>query len=457
VSEDPEVTSTQVARVKSDLTGPLEARTAVAVGGSAVNSGRRDVRFLVLAAAVCLEAVGVGVLFPLLASIQREDHLATYGLGLMSGASFFAGLVAQLGVGPFLDGSRARRVLLGGLALGAVSQAWFASVTSLWSLVGARACGGIAFGIILPAALRQAGYGQEGPDRGRRLGAISASMMAGITVGPLLGSVLYSTGGIHLPFIAVAVLLGVVFVLAVVLIPGSQGADDVTEPLVSTGNRSRRTSFYVLVSVVCLGAASQLPNGLYDALWSRLMTDRGAGALLIGLSLTLYGAPFIVLAPIGGRLAEKRGPLLAGAVGLMIADVFMASYGFVPSPVVITLLGVGEACVQSVAVPAGYAYVARVFPQERAATGQGLFGGAGTAAAGLSAVLGASLYAQVGPGAVFAGGAAASAALAAVALGVGRSPRNRRPWLAHSASEVAPAGFRRESSAQGSNTPQPGR
>ncbi len=425
MSEDPEVASEEVARGSADSPGPCGAQPSADLSGSASHLGRRDVRFLVLAAAVCLEAVGVGVLFPLLASIQQKDHLATYGLGLMSGASFFAGLVAQLGVGPFLDGSRARRVLLGGLALGAISQVWFASVTSLWLLVGARAGGGVAFGIILPAALRQAGYGREGPERGRRLGAISASMMAGITVGPLLGSLLFRAGGIRMPFLTVGALLGVVFVAAAVVIP----ADEVREEASRTGGSARgvslRTSLYVLVSVVSLGAASQLPNGLYDALWSRLMTDRGAGALLIGLSLTLYGAPFIVLAPIGGRLAERRGPLLAGAVGLMMADLFMASYGFVPSPVVITLLGVGEACVQSVAVPAGYAFVASAFPEERAATGQGLFGGAGTAAAGLSAVLGASLYAPLGAGVVFAGGAAVSVALAALALGVGLDRRAR--------------------------------
>lgn len=403
-----------------------EAISAVDAPGSPGDMGRRDIRFLVLAAAVCLEAVGVGVLFPLLARIQRDDHLATYGLGLMSGASFFAGLVAQLAAGPFLDGSRARRVLLGGLALGSISQVWFASVTSLWALVGARAAGGVAFGIILPAALRQAGYAGEGAQRGRRMGTISASMMAGITVGPLLGSLLYQAGGIRTPFLTVAGLLGLVFVTAFVAIPADRVPADASKAGVPTGGALPLTSLYVLVSVVALGAASQLPNGLYDALWSRLMTDRGAGTLLIGLSLTLYGAPFIVLAPLGGRLAEKRGPLLAGAVGLMAADVFMASYGFVPSPLVITLLGVGEACIQSIAVPAGYAFVARTFPQERAATGQGLFGGAGTAAAGLSAVIGAPLYASVGPGAVFAGGAAASAALAAVALGVGLG-RSDRP------------------------------
>ena len=149
------------------------------------------------------------------------------------------------------------------------------------------------------------------------------------------------------------------------------------------------------------------------------MTDRGAGALLIGLSLSLYGAPFIVLAPLGGRLAERRGPLLAAGLSLIAADAFMSSYGFVPSPVVIVLLGVGEACVQSVAIPAGYAFVAQAFPPERSATGQGWFGSAGTAAAGLAALVGAPLYALAGPGSVFAGGAALSATLAAVSLGVG--------------------------------------
>jgi predicted MFS family arabinose efflux permease len=103
----------------------------------------------------------------------------------------------------------------------------------------------------------------------------------------------------------------------------------------------------------------------------------------------------------------------------------MASYGFVPSPVVITVLGVIEACAQSVAVPGGYAAVAAVFPDQWSATGQGWFSGAGTAAAGTAAVLGAPAYAAFGAGAVFASGAAISVLCVVLSarLGVHRPAR----------------------------------
>ncbi|MHB8506273.1 MAG: MFS transporter, partial [Acidimicrobiales bacterium] len=130
----------------------------------------------------------------------------------------------------------------------------------------------------------------------------------------------------------------------------------------------------------------------------------------------IFGVPFILLAPLGGRLAERRGPLIAGAIGLVLSDGFMAAYGFVRSPHLILALGVGEACVAAVATPAGFAAVNRVFPEQRIATGQGIFGGSGTIAAGASAMIGAPVYAALGAGAAFAGGASASALLVVVAV-----------------------------------------
>ncbi|HET6963197.1 MAG TPA: MFS transporter, partial [Acidimicrobiales bacterium] len=168
--------------------------------------------------------------------------------------------------------------------------------------------------------------------------------------------------------------------------------------------------------------ASQLPTGLYDALWSRLMTDRGAGTGLIGLSLALFGLPFMLLAPFGGRLAARRSPLPWAAAGLAVSSVFLASYGLVGSPVLILVLGLFEACAQAVVVPGGYAAVAAVFPDRWAATGQGWFSGAGTAAAGLASVVGAPLYGAYGPAAVFVSGAALCGACTLAALGAWRRP-----------------------------------
>jgi MFS family permease len=374
-----------------------------------------DRAFVLLCAAIFLGACGIGVLFPLLARIQSIHHLPTYALGLMSGANFFAALAAQVGSGRLLDGRRARGLLLASILVAAGALVWFAHGADLAQLVAARALEGAGFGIVVPASLREAALGVAGDRRGRRLGLLSSAMMAGITVGPLLGSLLAAVGGVALPFETIAGLLVAVFVAFLfnprVEIPAAESASG---PAPRRPLRRRP-----VLAVLLLGVASQLPSGLYDSLWSRLLTDRGASGLFIGLSLSLFGVPFVLLAPFGGRLAERRGPLLAAAVALVVSDGFMASYGFVPSPVVIAVLGVAEACAQAVAVPGGYAAAARAFPEDRAATGQGWFSGAGTAAAGFAAVLGAPAYGAFGSGAVFAGGAVISALVVLCGLRIG--------------------------------------
>jgi MFS family permease len=377
--------------------------------------------FRLLCVAVALEAGGAGILFPLLARIQAAHHLPTYGLGLMSGAYFFAALAAQLGVGRFLDGRRARPLLLAGLLLGAAALVWFGLGTQLWQLVASRCLGGFGFGIVGPAALRAGTFGIAPEDRGARLGRLSSAQMTGIVLGPLAGSVLASVGGLSFPFLVLAAaLLAVLAALACTRVAPAAGA---TRSEVREGARGRQrlgVARRPLLALLLLAVGAQLANGLYDSLWSRLLTDKGAGSLLIGLSLTAFGIPFILLAPFGGRLAGRRGPMLVSGVGLLAAACFLASYGFVASPHVIVILGIGEAVFQAVAVPGGYAAVASLFPEDRVATGQGLFGAAGTAAAGVAAVIGAPIYARYGAATVFGAGAAISAVFVFAAMVMGR-------------------------------------
>lgn len=394
--------------------------------------------FPVLCVAVVLEAVGVGMLYPLLARIQDAHHLPTYGLGLMSGSNFFAALIGQVGIGRFVDGRRAGPVVVGGMALGVASLAWFGLASSLWAFSAARALGGVSYGVMMPAALRAGTVGVAEERRGPRLGRLSSAQMAGIVFGPLAGTGLAAAGGLRAPFLVLAVATAGVLVVLVALpstrAPARPTLDVTLAPggppggVNLAGARPRPTSRPV-VAVLLLAVSSQLPTGLYDSLWSRLLTDRGADPLLIGLSLTLFGIPFVALAPLGGRLAGRGDPLVWAAGGLCVSAGFMASYGFVPSPILITVLGTFEACAQAVVVPAGYAATARVFPDRWAATGQGWFSGAGTAAAGTAALGGAPVYAGFGSGAVFAGGAGLSVAFAVGSALVAAGGRGgRRGW-----------------------------
>lgn len=379
--------------------------------------------FALLAASVFVQANGIGVLFPLLARIQAVDHLATWSLGIMSGASFLATLAAQVGVARLLDGRRARPVLLGGLVLAAGGPLWFSLSHTLWALTAARGVGGAAYAVVMPAALRAGAVGVAPERRGHRLGLLSSAQMAGIVTGPLVGVALYAVGGVALPFQAISAASALILV-AVVAVRGA-GAVAVTAvdadgaAPISPAGRPRVISPAV-VAVLLLAVAAQLPSGLYDALWSRLLTDRGAGTALIGLSLALFGLPFVALAPLGGRLAGRRSPLPWAAGGIGVSALFLGSYGLVASPAVIILLGVFEACAQAVAVPGGYAAVAAVFPERWAATGQGWYSGAGTAAAGLASVAGAPLYGAYGPPLVFVSGAVVCVLATLAALGVWR-------------------------------------
>jgi predicted MFS family arabinose efflux permease len=251
----------------------------------------------------------------------------------------------------------------------------------------------------------------------------------------LAGSVLASVGGLSCPFYVLAVALGLALV-ALLAVPQPRAepdssarrrAADALDRAALVRRRSLPLASRPVVALLLLAVGAQLANGLYDALWSRLLTDRGAGTLLIGLSLTLYGIPFILAAPFGGRVAGRRGPLMVSGAGLLVAAGFLASYGFVTVPVVILVLGVMEAFAQALAVPGGLAAVANVFPDHQAATGQGWFAAAGTAAAGTAAMIGAPIYAAFGPGAVFGGGAVISAAFVIGAMVVGRGRMGGRP------------------------------
>lgn len=398
------------------------------------NEKRRASRtlFPLLCLTVALEASGAAAIFPLLAAIQSAHDLPTYSLGLMAGGFYVAALFTQLFGGRLLDSRNARPVLLAGIGFGAAAFLWFGLASDLWQLVAARAFEGLCFGIVIPASLKAAGAGVDPERRGTRIGRITAANSVGLVVGPLAGTLLSSLGGLSLPFIVIAAAMAATLV-AILAVP-----DPARETTGDTGTAAAGTAasakaspaaalplvanppLAAIVALVLLAAGAQLAFGLYDALWSRLLTDRGASSFLIGLSLSLFGIPIILFSSAGGRFAARRGPLLVTAIALVVSSFFMASYGLLTGPIVIVAVSTFEAFVQAVASPGAAAAVAEVYPQERAATGQALFGAAGTSAAGVAGLVAAPLYAGLGPAFVFCSAAGVTIVFVVAAVLVGR-------------------------------------
>ena len=358
-------------------------------------------------------AAGNGVVFPLLADLQDAHDLPTYGLGIISGVSFIASLLGMLVFSGQADRGRAKLLMVGGLALSVVSMVLFALSNELWQFTFARAMSGLAFGCFAPAS-RSIVARLDADNVGRNLGRLASTELGGFITGPVIGATFASAFNLDAPFWALAVVVAIVLA-AVARRPIPSDVGGAPREGTSSGIALDLLRYREVVVATLLALALILPVGIYDSLWSRYLQDRGASTLFIGITLTMYGVPFIALASRGGRLADRVGPFRAAFVCLVLVAPLIALYGVITIPIVIVSVALVEAIVQAVAVPASQAAMAIACPPQRLAAGQGLSGAAGQAGAGVVALLAAPVYESAGPGFLFAAAAVATLALGGVA------------------------------------------
>ena len=360
-----------------------------------------------------VQAASVGMVFALLHEVQEENDLSTASIGLISGVGLFAAVVGQVGLAPLADRGRGREVMVGAMVVGALGALGFAFGSDLWHLVVARAVSGVALGAFDPAA--QALVTTRDPDRaGELLGRLIGVRTAGFLIGPGLGAVVVEFSNSDAPFVISGLLL-------LALTPGMASiAPTNAMPVPEHGPTRRLTllSRRPVLAATVLTAALTLPVGLYDAIWAILMDDRGASTLFTGLTLSLYGIPFIALAPLGGRLADRHGPLrtiplaMAGVVGLTVV------YGLVERPGLLVSLALFEATFNAMAMPAAQKAMADATAEHERALGFGVAAAAGQIAAGIAALIAAPVYDQQGQFVVFAVIAAGVAVVGALGLGL---------------------------------------
>jgi MFS family permease len=378
---------------------------------------RRPHLGLLLVATVVLGA-SAGVVFPLLPELQKAYGLPTWSLGVMSAATFFTNVVSQLVLGSQADRGRARLMVFLSLGVAGLGLLWFAIGTELWQFVGARALSGVAIGGFSPAA--RAIVAATEPDRlGHRLGQLAGAELSGFIAGPMLGVALVDPFSLKTPFWAIAVIVAVTLIaLATQPFPTGIRADAAFRRTTALDLLKSRQ----VVVAVLLAIGLFLPVGVYDSLWSRYLQDRGASVLYTGLSLSAYGVPFVAFAALGGRLADRFGPVRSSVAAMVFIVPIVALYGVLPTPGLVVGVAMLEAVAQAVAVPASQAAMVRACPPDRVGTGQGLAGAAGQLAAGFTALVAAPVYSRFGSEAVFGGAALVIGVIAivAVALNGGR-------------------------------------
>ncbi|HWE69288.1 MAG TPA: MFS transporter [Acidimicrobiales bacterium] len=341
-----------------------------------------------LSRAVFLQWFGASAIIPMLPEYIRHRGGSDSLAGLVMAAFFAAGVLFQYPAGRIADRVGRRPVLLAGLAVYAAASFGFLVPVGPAFDIGLRALQGIGAGAAEVAALAMVSAAVDPDRRGKAFASIYGGQVAGMAVGPLIGSIL----GVNLMwmvFVAagVASLAACVPALSIVEVrpdtAGLHGFDPPPSPI-----RLSPALIGSLLSSVVLG----LTFGVYEICWTLLLKLRGASGWEIGLSWTLFAVPFVLMTRPSGWLTDhlNRKYLVMG--GLTLSVVMCGLYPFLHSVPLLVGLGAAEAIGTAIVLPAVQSLLAQTSEPSQFGRVQGMFSTSQIAAAAVAAAVAGALF-----------------------------------------------------------------
>jgi len=344
---------------------------------------------VVIFAAIGLDAVGIGLIFPILprliAEVTHAGNVAPY-IGIMTALYAVMQFIFAPVLGALSDRLGRRPVLLISLAGAAINYLVMAFAPRLWMLLIGRAIAGLTSANISVATAYITDISPE-ETRAGRFGLFNAMFGIGFIVGPVLGGVL-GDYWLRLPFIAAAVLNAGNLLLALFILPESRVPSRERVDLAALNPlRPLRWVFSMkrLIPVTTVFFILSATGEVYGTCWALWGNDvfRWNG-LWIGLSLGAFGVcQALAQALLPGpavKLLGERGTILTGIAGACAALVVLAfaTRGWVVFAImpVFVLGGIGTPALQSLAT--------RLVDESR----QGQFQGVLASAVSLASIVG---------------------------------------------------------------------
>lgn len=277
---------------------------------------------IVILAAVMLDAVGIGLIFPILPDLLRDvahqsdvSMLIGIMLALYSAMQFLFSPV----LGVLSDRYGRRPVLLVSLAGAAIDYLIMAFAPHLWMLVIGRAIAGVTSANMAVATAYITDISDESV-RAKRFGYFHAMFGIGFIIGPVLGGFLGDIW-VRAPFIVAAVLNAANFALALFVLPESRTGRRETRFEFASLNPFRplgwALTFSALLPLMAIFVIMNFVGTMYGTVWALFGKDMFEwNGLMIGLSLGAFGlfhagAQAALTGPAATRLGEK-GAMLAG-------------------------------------------------------------------------------------------------------------------------------------------------
>jgi MFS transporter, DHA1 family, tetracycline resistance protein len=285
---------------------------------------------------VTLDAIGIGLMFPVLPDLIRElTGLGYQDAALWGGALSTVFAVMQFLCGPALgalsDRHGRRPVLLVSLAVMGANYLVMALTPSIWILLVARALTGIAAATQSTATAFIADITPP-EKRGAAFGLIGAAFGVGFVAGPLIGGFLAGIDT-RAPFWAAAALAFANLALGWAILPEShpaekRGKQSTMNPFTAL---SRATSLPGIRRTLVTFLILSIAMGVYPAVWAFYgHAQFGWSTGMVSVSLALYGICFAIgQALLVGPLIRRFGEHRAATLGLIVDLCTLTALGFV--------------------------------------------------------------------------------------------------------------------------------
>ena len=288
----------------------------------------------VIFAAIGLDAVGIGLIFPILPRLLEEvthtPHIAPY-IGVMTALYAAMQFIFAPALGALSDNLGRRPVLLISLAGAAINYVIMAFAPQLWMLLLGRAIAGLTSANIAVATAFITDISPEDM-RARRFGLFNAVFGIGFIIGPVLGGLL-GDHWLRLPFIAAAVLNACNLLLAFYVLPESHTPARQKIDLAALNPfRPLRWVFSMngLLPIVLVYFILSGTGEAYGTCWALWGFDTFQwNGLWIGLSLGTFGVcQTLVQALLPGPATKLLGERWAVVVGIACACIALVVMAF---------------------------------------------------------------------------------------------------------------------------------
>jgi MFS transporter, DHA1 family, multidrug resistance protein len=330
---------------------------------------QRDPAFWLLVGQLIM-FTGVAAVFPIAPLYVAHRGGNSVAVAIFIAGPLVANTLVQVPAGRLCDRWGRKPFLVGPrLVYAFLAFFLFFNIGTLPVLTGLRILMGACAGAYVPA-LRAALTDLSDPQqRAQRFSQLQAYEMVGLLVGPLIGgaaalwqdSAVFGVTGLAM-FIGIGPMLRV---------PETRAA-----PGTGVVHKERFRWWRlrgIVVPIAALFAVGTIWS-MYDVVWPQYLAARGNSPLIIGLSVSLFALPILLLARAGGRLADRVDRRKLVTAGMLVVALCATTYPFLRILAVILVIGAIEAVATVILEPSLFAVIGDSTPETLRGRAMGIGG-----------------------------------------------------------------------------------